>query len=293
MIVMKRLGILILVLAAAQGARAGDRVEERRPAAPDGLIEIENPAGSIRVIGWDKDELEVTGTLGRGAEGIEVSGGPHRLSVEVETAGNPHGVKSDLEIRVPKRSRLEIDSFAATIAVEGVDGLITAETVNSGISIAAGSQEVSAETVNGSVDISCPCRRIEASAVNGPVSVRGASGVIEASTVNGRLSVEGGSFERAQLESVSGGVRFAGDLASSATLDIETVSGEAELLLPAGVAADFSLSSFSGSIVNDFGQEPRRISRYTSEKELEFSTGSGGATVTVHTLSGEIRLRKR
>jgi DUF4097 and DUF4098 domain-containing protein YvlB len=211
----------------------------------------------------------------------------------VEVSGNPHGVHSELEIKVPKRSRLVIDSFAASIAVEGVDGLIEAETVQSGITIAAGSKEVRAESVNGGVEVTCPCKRVEASSVNGPVTIGGASGVVEASTVNGRLHVEGGRFERAQLESVSGSVEFQGDLDAAATLDVETVSGSVELILPASVDADFSISTFSGSITNEFGQEPRRMSRYTTEKELEFSTGSGGATVTIHTLSGGIRIRKR
>jgi DUF4097 and DUF4098 domain-containing protein YvlB len=291
--VTKTLTTLVLLAAAPELAGAGERIEQRRSAAPDGLVAIENAAGSIRVVGWDKSEVEVIGNLGDRADALEVSGGPHRVTIAVETVGNPHSVHSDLEIRVPKRSRLQIDSFAASIAVEGVDGLIEAETVNSGITIAAGSKEVRAESVNGGVEVTCPCRRVEASSVNGPVTIRGASGVVEASTVNGRLHVEGGRFERAQLESVSGGVHFEGDLDSSATLDVETVSGWVELSLPAGVSADFSISSFSGSIANEFGQEPRRISRYTSEKELEFSTGSGGASVTIHTLSGSIRLHKR
>lgn len=284
---------LLLLATAAAPAGAGERIEQRRNAAPDGLVEIDNAAGSIRVVGWDKDEVEVVGTLGDRADGLEVSGSPHRINIAVETHGNPHSIHSTLEIKVPKRSRLLIDSFAAAIAVEGVDGLIEAETVNSGITIAAGSKEVRAESVNGGVEVSCPCRRVEASSVNGPVTIRGASGVVEASTVNGRLLVEGGSFERAQLESVSGGVQFQGDLDSAATLDVETVSGSVELVLPANASADFSISSFSGAITNEFGPEPRRISRYTSEKELEFSTGSGGATVTIHTLSGGIRLRKK
>lgn len=291
MIAMKRLATLLL--AATPAAWASERVEQRRTATSDGLVEIENPSGSIHVVGWDKNEVEVIGTLGRGAEGIDVSGGPQRIAIDVETVGHPHGVSSDLEIRVPKRSRLEIDGFAASISVEGIDGLIQAETVNGSIVIAAGSKEVSAESVNGAVDVSCPCQRVEASSVNGAVTVRGASGVVDASTVNGRLIVEGGSFERVQLETVNGGLRFAGDLGSGSALDIETVGGSVELAFPAGVSADFNLSTFSGSIVNEFGQEPRRSSRYTSEKELVFSTGKGGATVTVNTLSGGIHLRKR
>lgn len=289
--VMKRLVVLAL-LASAPGW-AAERIEQRHSAASDALIEIENPAGSVRVMAWDKDEVEVVGKLGRGAQGLDVSGSARHVLIGVETEGNPHGVHSDLEVRVPRGSRLEIASFSASISVEGVEGLVRAETVNSGITIASGSPEVAAETVNGSVEISCPCRRVEASAVNGAIRIRGASGVIQASTVNGELVVDGGAFARAQLESVNGRVEFRGDLERDATLDVETVGGNVELGLPAGVSADFSISSFSGSIVNDFGAEPRRISRYTSEQELEFSAGSGGAAVRVQTLSGAIRLRKR
>jgi DUF4097 and DUF4098 domain-containing protein YvlB len=283
----------LFLLTAATAGWAGERVEQRRPASADALVAIENPAGSIHVVGWDKEEVEVTGTLGSGAEGIDVSGSSHHISIDVDTMRNPHGVSSDLEIRVPKGSRIEIDGFAASIRVEGIDGMIRAETVNGSIGIASGSKEVSAESVNGAVEVACPCQRVEATSVNGAVTVRGASGILDASTVNGRLTVEGASFERVQLETVNGTLSFAGDLGSGSTLHAETVGGSVELIVPAAVAATFNLSTFSGPIENEFGQEPRRTSRYTSEKELVFSTGKGGATVTVNTLSGAIRLRKR
>jgi hypothetical protein len=59
------------------------------------------------------------------------------------------------------------------------------------------------------------------------------------------------------------------------------------------VSADFSASTFSGEIENELGPAAQKSSRYTSEKNLSFSTGTGGAKVSVQTLSGAIRLRKR
>ena len=59
------------------------------------------------------------------------------------------------------------------------------------------------------------------------------------------------------------------------------------------MSADFSISTFSGEITNDLGPSPKSKSRWTSEKDLTFSTGSGGADVSVQTLSGCIHLRKR
>ena len=102
----------------------------------------------------------------------------------------------------------------------------------------------------------------------------------------------GGLFERVDLETVGGSLSLRRRPVARATLNVETVSGSVELSFPEGVAADFSVSSFSGGIDNALGPPARRTSRYTTEKELEFSTGGGGATVSVHTLSGCITLQQ-
>jgi DUF4097 and DUF4098 domain-containing protein YvlB len=290
---MRTLVALALALAAFPAAlRAQQTLDEKRTAAPDGSVEIDNQSGSITVIGWSRNEITVTGTLGRGAEGLDFSGSARRTSISV-SAMNPHGVRSDLEIHVPAGSKVTIDSFAAQIKVSDVTGGVSAETVNGSIAVAGSSRDVSASSVNGSVEVSGPGRRIHAESVNGAVTVRGASGEIDASTVNGQLSVIGASFERATLETVSGSLRFEGDFAAKAQVSAQTVSGSVDFVMPASVKADFSVTSFSGEIGNEFGPAPKKVSKYTSERELSFSTGDGGADVSIETLSGAIQLRKR
>ena len=96
------------------------------------------------------------------------------------------------------------------------------------------------------------------------------------------------------LETVSGRIVFEGALGKTA--DPERRVGERvgrPRPCPANVSADFSISSFSGNIDNELGPPARKASRWTSEKELSFSTGTGGAKVSVETLSGNIRLRKK
>jgi len=288
------LPLLSLALAASgPPAAAQTAVDQRRAAEPDGLVEIENPAGSILVVGWDKNEVAVTGTLGARAEGLEFRGGAHRTTISVATEGNPHSVKSELKVQVPAGSRLTIEGFSSSIRIEGVNGPVTAETVNGTIAMTGGSKDVDLQSVNGSVEVTSPATRLKAEAVNGSVTVRDASGEVDASTVNGTLTVVGGTFTRASLETVSGRIIFEGGLGKTASLQAESVSGSVELVLPASVSADFSVSSFSGEIENELGPPPRKASRWTSEKELSFSTASGGAKVSVETLSGNIRLRKK
>jgi DUF4097 and DUF4098 domain-containing protein YvlB len=287
--------IAVAVLSvAAQAAHpaVAAQVDERRPAAPDGLVEVENPAGSVRVIGWSKAEVAVTGSLGRHAS-LNLTGGPRRTRVEVEVEGNPHGTRSDIEVHVPAGSRVSVESFASSIVVSEVTGPVTAETVNGSVSVAGSVKEVSAESVNGAVEVSGAPTRVHVGTVNGALTVRGARGELEANTVNGEVRVVGGGpFERAQLESVSGAIYFEGALAAHAYLQAQTVSGAVQLMLPANVAADFTVNTFSGDIDTDFGAA-YRTGRHTPEKELTFSTGGGGAKVAIETLSGSVTLRKR
>ena len=283
----------LLALTAWGPAAAQQTVDERRPAAANGLVEIENPSGSVRVTGWNRPEVAVTGSLGPGAVGLTVTGEHNRTRIEVETEGNPHDVSSSLEVRVPEGSRLEVESFQGAIAVSDVKGSVHAENVSGNVTVSGGAREVHAETVNGSVEVSGPSRRVHAESVNGSVTVRGASGEIDATTVNGQVVVAGGPFTRGHLETVNGAIRLEGDLSPHAVLDLESVSGAVELSLPAGVAAAFSVSTFSGNIENELGPPAERTGHPTPEKELSFTTGAGGATVTIHTLSGSIALRKR
>ena len=136
-------------------------------------------------------------------------------------------------------------------------------------------------------------KRVTAESVNGAVSVRGASGEITASTVNGLLSVAGATFSLASLETVSGGVHFEGDLAAKASLSVNSVSGDVELVFPPKVSAEFSITTFSGDIVNELSADKPDKTKYTSQKDLTFTAGSGGADISIETLSGEIALRKR
>jgi DUF4097 and DUF4098 domain-containing protein YvlB len=284
----------MLLAFAAGTAGAQEPVDTRRAAAADGVVHIENPAGSVKVVGWDRLEVSVTGTAGRGAEGVSIRGGGRRTNVEVETVGHPHSVQSNIEVRVPAGSRVEVESFASDVTVSGVTGSVSVECVNGNIDVSGATQEVDVSAVNGGVQVTGTATRVSAESVNGPVTVRGGSGEVQASTVNGRLVVSGkGTYERAELETVSGSVFFEGGLAPQAAVSIESVSGSVEIVLPAAVSADFNVTTFSGNVANELGPPAERVNRYTSEKSLEFSTGSGGASVTISTLSGGIQLRKR
>jgi len=290
---MKKLTLALLTVAAAVTVAARDtQVDEKRPASADALVEIEDITGTLRIVGWDREEVAVKGTLDPHIEDFTFEGGRRvRLQADSDV---PHAGSSDLDIHVPVGATVEIDTFAAEIDIRGVKGSVRAETVNGSIHVDGSEADVDLETVNGGLTILGPARRVRAESVNGTVSIKGARDEVDASTVNGELNVDGGTFRRARLETVNGEILFDGGLSASATLDVESVSGAVTLTLPEGVGADFSVSSFSGNIEHEFpGPQAKRTSRWTSEKELQLTTGGGGAKVSIHTLSGDVELRKK
>jgi hypothetical protein len=290
---MKRAALaLVAALAVPAGVSAQTTVDQKRPAAPDAAVSIENMAGSIKVTGWDRPEVQVRGTLDADAE-LELGGSDRKVTVEVSSRGNPMDAKSDIEVMVPAGGSVSIEGFQATITVSGVGGSVKAETVNGTIRHTGPSKDVQLQSVNGAVETTKATGRVNVEVVNGAVTVTDGGGDLEASTVNGKLVVAGGSYGRVQLESVAGGARFDAALAPKGSLSVESVSGSVELLFPAGFGGDFSVSSFSGAITNELGPAAEKSSSFTPQSELKFTSGSGGVRVSVETLSGSVHVRKK
>ncbi len=284
----------VVVFLLALPALAQQAVNERRPASPTGTVEVSNIAGSVRVIGWSQGEVEVTGTLGRGTERLEFSGPPERILVKVVVPEHTHDLKgSDLTVKVPAGCRLDAGTVSASLTVEGLNGTLDLSSVSGEITVTGEPGEVEAESVSGDVDVTVGAATMRLATVSGSIKARGARGEVTVETVSGNATVDAAGVDRVELESVSGTVRFAGDLSASGRLKAESVSGTVEVALPAGIGAAFKLESFSGDIDNQFGPPARRTAEYGPGVEAEFTAGSGGARVEIETMSGSIILRKR
>ena len=289
-IMINRIGMAALaMMLAGAGAGADQKVEERRPATKNEKVSIEGGNGMIRVIGWDKAEVQVTGTLSEGAAALEFESQGGRTDISVDSEGHdPRGARADLEISVPSGSNVEVDGFASEISVLGVSGPVSAETVNGSIKVQATGGQIDASTVNGSVEVDAKGGHVHAESVNGKVTVRGSAENLEASTVNGELVVAVGRTSHAQLETVSGPLNFSGVVTDEGRLSAQSVSGSIELDFGAGQNATVDISTFSGSIQG--GPKGRKGGRrwHEGEKTSEITIGTGSAKVSVNTLSGSI-----
>jgi DUF4097 and DUF4098 domain-containing protein YvlB len=270
---MKRMTVFLTVFVlAATLAWAGTPLNESKPAKADGRVTIENVVGSVTVVGWDKAEVQVQGTLGDGNQPLlfEVAGGGTRIKVR-QKQDVKEVEKTDLTVSVPKGSRLEVGTVSADVEVRGILGEVKVETVSGTIRAAEISGSVEAESVSGTVNVNSKGRSLQCG------------------TVSGRLEVVGAEPERVKLESVSGEMKYEGGLARTGQLKVESVSGSVELALPSSISADFDVTSFSGSIHSDLGTSPNVESEGAVGKKAHFTMGAGEGSVSVETLSGGVR----
>lgn len=293
-------GALLLAagLLGAAPAEAARPVEETRAAAPDAKIEIESLSGQVRLVGWGRNEVRVTGTLGDDVEELAVRGDGGEIEIEVElpdgSSGRNKDYSVDLEISVPAGARVSLESVSTGTEVRDFGGGLELESVSGGLDLEGDAAGVDVETVSGNVRVVGAPGAVEVESVSGAVEIDGGSRRISAETVSGVIRVAATEIEACELGSVSGEIHFAGGLARGAELDVEGHSGVIDLRFEPDVSARFSVETFSGDIDNRLtGDTARRVSKYAPGKELEFTTGSGDAEVQVESFSGRVILRTR
>ncbi len=270
---------------AAGTALAQQPLDQRRPASEDGTVKITNAVGSVRVIGWDEDSVAITGVLGAGAERLDFSTNERETRIRVVLTRDAHSVEgSDLEVHVPRRSHVAVRTSSADIEIMDVGGALDLESVSGGIRVSGEPRMVYAESAGGDVLIDVRTKVVRAKSVGGDVTVRRAMGYVEVSTVSGDAFVEGRNVWEGEVTSVNGNIHFEGDFDEGGSFYFESHSGTVELILPADIAADFDLTTFSGgSVENDFAP-PR---------ERSFSTGGGGTQIKVKSFKGKIRILEK
>lgn len=294
-----RIASLSLLLATALWAPAvlaQTAINETRPLDARGRVDISNLKGRIDVRGWERNEVQITGTLGKGVERLEVDGSGSQVNIEVRypkrSWGSDDSGPTRLVVMVPLRADLDIESVAADVDVTGVaSGELSISTVSGSVSAAAAPRKADVETVSGNASLTLNSDDVGVATVSGAIVLRGRlGGEIDAETVSGRIEVIVNEQQVRDLSAstVSGRVDVRTGLAPGGEISMESVSGNLMLRLPQDVSAQVSGESFSGSLkATGVSIEKRR------GPGSSFSTryGSGSGRVTVETFSGSAEVR--
>jgi DUF4097 and DUF4098 domain-containing protein YvlB len=288
--------ILICVFLAAAAVASAERpVNQTVKADLGGEVSVSVISGTIEVSGWDRADVEVTGTVGDDIEELVVARSGDRVIVEAKYPD--HGRRNmdldcNLTIRIPVALEIEVETVSADITARYLTGEVELQSVSGEITVMDGPGELEVTSVSGNISIDFAPDGTEAATVSGEIRINQAAGSLEAASVSGDIVVRGGTLDEAEFESVSGDIVIGAELRGG-ELEIETMSGDVEV--DASISdARIRVSTFSGRIKNHLtGDLPRRTSEHTPGSELEIVLGSGDTDISIESFSGSVVLGRR
>ncbi len=201
---MKTLYLTPLLLALSIGeAFASTPINLSKDIRPNAKINIENVKGEVTVTAWDKNQVQVSGSLGDGARPLELEGDDRNVEIRVEgdekkgnwfSWGNDSRMQpTTLNVRVPRAVEVHINVVSAPVSIDGLDGgKIDVESVSGRIRANLRSPRVSMQTVSGTIDLAGHAGEAELQTVSGDITAPSVGEKIEAQTVSGRMTIGGG-----------------------------------------------------------------------------------------------------
>jgi hypothetical protein len=271
------------------------------PATPKAHVSISNIKGQVTVTAWDRNEVHVGGSLGDGTRPLAISGSDSDLEIKVQAQGksgmfnwgsdNVMG-STTLNVQVPRGASLEVHVVSAPLSIDGTDGgTIEVNSVSGKIRIHARTPSLQVDSVSGGIEQSGRADRAELQTVSGDILAPALGDQAKLETVSGQVQANGGPWRTFTLSTVSGDVDVAGGLAADGRMDINSMSGDVQLTLPADVSAAIHASSFSGDLRSAFGKAERK--EHGPGSELSVQQGSGSAHVGIESFSGDVRIRRQ
>jgi hypothetical protein len=244
------------------------------------------PAGSLRLIGWDRDSLEIHGHMEPHSFAYGATGRGGKFIVESDNAGRAQ--PKQVVVYFPRHGTVRVETASADISVTDLAGTFISATGS--IRVAGQSTSVDASAMSGNLDLEVSTPWLRARTGQGRLLLRGAPQHVDASTIGGALDIAAPTILRGRFSSVTGDIRYASTPAPTSLFEFSNHSGTIDLLLPDTVSARFDLSSITGPIENGFLQA-RPVS--AGPHNLRISLGRGESQITVRSFKGTIRLRPR
>ena len=309
------LGLGIVAFSHASIAR--EQVDQRITTSDSPFVEIEHMNGSAEIIGWDKEEVQVTGELSDNTEEFIFEKNGNEIVIKVEIARDPGHWRNwkksdgdDLTIYVPRASFVDYTSINAGVTIEDLHHSVNVEVINGSVDVKKVSGRVSLESVNGDIDIRDvegdvsietvngdisgehrSSKDLRLDTVNGDINIRTNSPEVKVTSVNGNIELAMESVNDLNIETVNGRVDATMNLAARGFVRGSSVGGSMNFNFQKDVSARFDIQAHAGGrIINDLSDDEMQKAKYGPRRWLEFTHNGGDGRVDVSTVSGRITL---
>jgi DUF4097 and DUF4098 domain-containing protein YvlB len=281
-------------------------------------LEVGNASGDVSITGSADGKVHVHGDVK--SYGMGFGSPKDRLNEivtnpPVEQKGDVIRIGKDLTrvrnisiayvIEVPRETEVSTMVASGSQTIRNVRGPVKAEAASGSIdadhierstqlttmsgSIDANNigEDIRASSASGSVRVANIKGDVKISSLSGSTHVSSPGGRVDADTASGSVQVDGATRD-VKARAASGRVDVNGNPGSNSYWDLKTVSGLVQLGIPTDANFHLSAEAISGQIKADVPI----IIEEQDKHSLRARVGSGGARVEVHTVSGEIRVRK-
>ena len=255
-----------------------------------GSIKVFNVAGSVRLVGWDKDSVVVRGRVPRGQHFAfrRLGDASSALMMGMLDVGGEGDRPCDFVAYVPRRATVAVKTVTADI--DGMDVSGWFYSASGAVHLRGAAASVDIQSINGSIDADVATGIVRAKTGDGHLLLRGSPQDADVSTISGTLDIAAPSLLRGQFASVSGDIHYTGSPLAGAIFEFSNHSGAVDLVLPGAASGIFTLSSVTGAIENGVSLV-RPASNAPHSLRLALGKAASGAQVTVRTFKGTIRLR--
>ncbi len=276
-------------------------------------LELAVEASNVEVHAWDGNEIKIVAVQRGGSQGdyeVNVSQRGDTVSVTENRRSSFCFFCSNnitYRIDVPHSGQANIKTSSGEITVDGLSGPVTLTTfsgnvrgdeLKGGLTVGTTSGNVELNGIAGALKVDTISGNVELtdgqvggaaiSSTSGNVELDGASGQLQINTVSGNVTVNDARTSQLNISTSDGNVEFQGDLGAGAS-QVSTLSGNVQLELPEQSSFKLDASSASGEVSSDFQLAQAESGR----NSLKGVAGSGAASLTLNTTSGEITVEAR
>jgi Putative adhesin len=249
----------------------GDRVQAdfhfNYPLREGGNLDVDTFNGSIEIIGWDQNSVDISGTkYARTPElrdqiKIDTSHSDNSVTVHAVRPFDNHGnMGARFIIHVPKKVNLD--------------------------RIASSNGKIEVRSITGSANLRTS---------NGPINAEQVDGPIDASTSNGHITVQeqlATGHSPIHLRTSNGAIDITAERPITSDLHASTSNGSITVHLPSSTVARIRASTSNSAITSDFDVTMQgRIDKHHLEGNINGSK-SDAPMIDLSTSNGHIRLVK-
>jgi DUF4097 and DUF4098 domain-containing protein YvlB len=266
---------------------------------PGGRITLENFNGSVEILSWEKNSVQITGTKYASTQDllaslkIETNATPDSVTIRTVRPSERRGnMGARYFLRVPRNVELsQISSSNGQIRVEDISGNARLDTSNGAVRLSRMRGRLEVKTSNGSIEGSNLDGDANLRTSNGGIRLDQINGAIEAITSNAGINISINQPKPSapvRLSTSNGGIDLAMQNYSQNEIRASTSNASIVLRVPPNIKANVRAQTSSHESVNS---ELEILTSGRIEKGyLEGQIGGGGPQINLTTSNATIRL---